>query len=92
MAKGAKRVSQAVAETTDAAEPVSVAPVEYPPNAIPLPVTPADLARCVENQRRALIHIITDANSPPIDGGLAMITAGLDALARVVPTLPDRKE
>lgn len=92
MARGAKRISQAVAETTDAAEPAPVTPVSYPPNAILLPVTPSDLARCIENQRIALQHIIANPNSPPIDGGLAMITAGLDALARIVPTLPDRKE
>lgn len=106
MAKGARRISLAnqSAErslerevglaTSASCRPIDppATPVAYPSNAILLPVTPADLARCIENQRRALIHIITDANSPPIDGGLAMITAGLDALARVVPMLPDRKE
>lgn len=100
MAKGARRISQPGTADLGGSDRAVVFPVEpaapektlYPDNVIFLPVTPSDLARCIENQRRALIHIITDANSPPIDGGLAMITAGLDALARVVPTLPDRKD
>lgn len=71
--------------------PIGVVP-ELPKNAILLPVTPAQLAACVENQLHALIHIIANPNSPPIDGGLSMITAGLDALARIVPTIPDKKD
>lgn len=62
-----------------------------PANALLLAVTPAQLARCIENQMHALTHIIADANSPPIDGGLAKIAAGLEVLQRVVPILPDKE-
>jgi hypothetical protein len=79
-------------ETTDAATPLVQSPPTLPPDAILLPVTSAQLAACLERQHQALTRTLTEPNAPPIDGGLGLITANIDALRRVVPTLPDKKD
>ena len=57
-------------------------------------VTPEQLAACIQANQEALIHHIRDCgrSHPPADGTIGRIAANLEALAKMVATLPPREE